>query len=217
VATWGRPLLCIALASLIAPACSGSDDGDGTAAPGSGTTTASPARDATTTAPPTTASRPTTTTTAPLYSFDNSVPPPKLVNTGTNYKRILQSLLDYEEWLASSRPDSKLVANIAAPGSQHERAQIADLTKLDARTQRFYEVERGPARFEVLSVEPTAVNARLVQQLKTQLVVDKRGTVRERRDVAEPTTSYLVLMIKGEDDHWRIASLTPYTGTDVTF
>ena len=54
--------------------------------------------------------RPTTTTrrpATPLYSFDNSVPPPKLINTGTNYKQILQSLLDYGNWISAHRPDPR--------------------------------------------------------------------------------------------------------------
>ena len=59
---------------------------------------------------------------APLYSFDNSVPPPKLVQTGTDYKRIMQSLLDYENWMAAHHVDPGLVRKVAAPDSANRRA-----------------------------------------------------------------------------------------------
>ncbi len=90
VATWGRPLLCISLLSVAACSSSETKAAVPSTAPASSTTTTAP--------------RPTTTTTVPLYSFDNSVPPPKLVNTGNDYKRILRSLLEYEAWIAAYRP-----------------------------------------------------------------------------------------------------------------
>ncbi len=107
MATWGRAPLYLALVLSVA-ACSSNDTK--ASAP-----TAPPSTRAPTTPP---APDPTTTTTVPLYSFDNSVPPPKLINTGTDYKKIVKSLLDYSSWMVGHHPTRDAVDTIAAPGSR---------------------------------------------------------------------------------------------------
>src|SRR5215210_4557369 len=135
VATWGRPLLCISLLSVAA--CSNSDSK--ATAP---TNVPPPVASTTTTAP-----RPPTTTTtpkpAPPYSFDNSVPPPKLINTGKDYKKIIQSLLDYSNWIAGHHPDRAAVREIAAPGSRAEATGFEQVGIYTRTKRRFYETYVG--------------------------------------------------------------------------
>ncbi len=79
---------------LVIGACSG----------GSATTSAPTTKPGSAGAPGSTVA-PTTTTTMPEFSFDDSVPPPELINTGTDYVAILKSLESYGNWLAAHRPD----------------------------------------------------------------------------------------------------------------
>jgi hypothetical protein len=57
----------------------------------------------------------TTTTTEPPYSFDGSIPPPRLVNTGTDYDAMVRSLAEYAAWLEAHHPDLCLISEVAAP------------------------------------------------------------------------------------------------------
>ena len=75
----GVSWVSIALLALILAGCGASAD----ASDGNPTAKST----STTTVAPT-----TTTTVPPPYSFDGSVPPPKLVNTGTDYEAIYRSL-----------------------------------------------------------------------------------------------------------------------------
>ncbi len=59
---------------------------------GAGSHAAAEESDGLPTATSTTAPAPTTTTVPPPYSFDGSVPPPPLLNTGTDYEAIYRSL-----------------------------------------------------------------------------------------------------------------------------
>src|SRR5262245_1311496 len=92
-------VIAIVVGALALAGCGGSGD----RAASDHTTTSAPA--------------PTTTTTVPPpYSFDNSVPPPKLINTGSNYASIARSLDDYGHWLYAHHPDPVLAAEISIVG-----------------------------------------------------------------------------------------------------
>lgn len=153
----------------------------------------------------------TSTTTAPkpppLYSFDNSVPPPPLINTGTDYPRIINSLLAYGDWLYGHRPDVSLVPNIAAPSSQVERAFDHDLPTLAHLHRRFYEIDSGPQTLTVISANDDSVSARLAQRLRRQEVVDQSGKVASSKAREEPTTTYSLLLMRARDGKWYMAAL----------
>ncbi len=102
----------------------------------------------------------TTTTTVPLYSFDNSVPPPEILNTGTNYKKILQSLLDYANWTGAHRVEPSLAVNFTAPSSTIDAGYRHDLGLLRDDRKRAYEVRNGQDEIRIVSRTPTVFTAR---------------------------------------------------------
>src|SRR5262245_34419066 len=81
-------------------------------------------------APTTTVPRATSTTTQPPatpYSFDDSVPPPPLINTGTDYIAITRSLIAYDAWLLSHHPDLRLAENVTPQGTNPYKSLAHDL------------------------------------------------------------------------------------------
>ena len=79
----GVSWVSIALLALVLAGCGAGADASADASDGHPAATS---RSTTTVAPT------TTTTVPPPYSFDGSVPPPKLINTGTDYEAIYRSL-----------------------------------------------------------------------------------------------------------------------------
>jgi hypothetical protein len=155
----------------------------------------------------TSAPKPTTTTTVPLFSFDNSVPPPKLINTGSDYKAIMQSLLDYANWIDAARPDAAFIPKVAAPGSNSAHSLEHDVEVLNRNRRRLYETTNGPRTIEIVSTTEDAVSARYVQHLRRQIVVDPNGKVIDQKVRDAPTTTYNVLMVRLKDDRWYLASV----------
>jgi hypothetical protein len=179
--------------------------GVGACGGGSGPVSSDPtaARPASTTS--TTLPRRTTTTTVPLYSFDNSVPPPTLVNTGSDYKKILQSLLDYGNWMAAHDPDPALIKNITAPGSPIEAAYRHDAGILHRLNKRAYEIRTEPNEITVRSAKPDLFTARVVEYIKTTRVVDAKGSVTSEAVEPQPQTiyRYVVGLLRGR---WYLVS-----------
>jgi hypothetical protein len=191
VATWGRQVISISLLGFAA--CSSSSQK--AAAPSS--------------APPTSSARPTstTTTTVPLYSFDNRVPPPKLVNTGTNYKDILQSLLDYANWTVAHRVEPSLAANFTAPHSAIDAGYRHDLGVLRADKKRGYEVRNGKDEIRIVSQTPSVFSARVNEHIVTQNIVDPSGKVTSRRRMSAPTTAYQYVVVR-VGERWYLAGVS---------
>ena len=179
-------------------ACSGSTTAESSpAAPASGPTSS-------TTALP----KATTTTTTPEFSFDDSVPPPKLVNTGTNYVAILKSLEAYGNWAGSHRPDPELVRGFVAGGTNLLDAYVRTFTILRDKSQRFVERLSGPDQLTIISSTANAFSATVEQNITLHRVVDASGHVfREAR--FSGLTKYLVLAVR-VGGRWYLAS------TDVT-
>jgi hypothetical protein len=100
------------------------------------------------TTPTTRSSSTTTSTTVPAYSFDDSVPPPKLVNTGTEYVAILKSLLDYGDWTTAYEPSPDVVDRFITPGTKLHAAYVKTLTTLSNRGQRYIEVRAGDDKYK---------------------------------------------------------------------
>ena len=192
MATWGRQVISISLLGFAA--CSSS-----------GTSKATAPRSA----PPTTPARPTTRTTSatPLYSFDNSVPPPKLVNSGTNFKKILQSLLDYANWTVAHRVDPSLAANFTAPNSAIDAGYRHDLGVLRDDKKRGYEIRNGDNEIRIVSQTPTVFSARVNEHIVTQKIVDPSGRVTSHRRMSAPTTAYQYVVVR-VGERWYLAGVS---------
>jgi hypothetical protein len=154
----------------------------------------------------TTASRPssTTTTSTPEFSFDDSVPPPKLVNTGTNYVAILKSLNAYLVWTAAHHPDPALVDQFAAGGTNLSKSYVDTLMTLRKKSQRFVERLDGPDQYTIISHTADAFSATIVQRITAHDVVSRSGdVVRSARFRGQ--TKYLALAARTAG-HWYLAS-----------
>jgi len=154
----------------------------------------------------TTVPQPATTTPAPApaFSFDDSVPPPKLVNTGTDYVAILKSLEGYGVWLTAHHPDPSLTPTFVASGTNLYDSAGAALTSLRNRGQRLVETTSAPDRFTIISSTANAFSARIVQQITSHRIVDRlRHVVREARFTG--STTYLAVAVRVHE-RWYLAS-----------
>ena len=141
-------------------ACSG-DDGETAAADAPSTTTTIVAA-TTTTAAPTTTTVPTPPTTPPPYSFDGSVPPPALINTGDDYAAIFESLDAYGGWLLAHNPDAELAREAYVQGtSAYERLQ-SSISNAIENDLRLVDV-RDATEVEVVDVALPIVSLRVVE------------------------------------------------------
>jgi hypothetical protein len=163
----------------------------------------------------TTAAKPssTTTTSTPEFSFDDSVPPPKLVNTGTNYVAILKSLESYGNWLGSHRPDPALVSTTIARGTKLNELFSRDLSRLRANGRRQVEVLGGPSSYTVLSANPAAFSMKVTEDVRSHRVVVPGGRVTSEVRYSGLTT-YLVLVVL-VDGHWTVATFDAQTPVSV--
>jgi hypothetical protein len=146
------------------------------------------------------------TTSTPAYSFDDSVPPPELINTGTDYVAILESLNRYAYWLDAHHPDPALVSTIVATGTKQHELLALDLVRLRDNHLRLIEkVGNRPTRFTILSRTPNAFSARVVQDVRVHQTVEPHGRVTSRVRFTEPTT-YLILVVL-KRGRWYLAAL----------
>jgi hypothetical protein len=153
--------------------------------------------------------RATTTTTAtttppPAFSFDESVPPPKLVNTGKDYVAILRSLVDYGNWLGAHRPNPTLTASIVARGTKLYDLYVQDLTRLRANSKRGIETLGGQSQFTILSVRPDAFSAKVVEDILVQKTVVASGRVTSEVHFTKPTTYLRLAVLVG--GRWYLAA-----------
>jgi hypothetical protein len=161
----------------------------------------------------TTAPRSTTTTSTPEYSFDDSVPPPKLVNTGTNYVAILKSLESYANWLAAHHPDPALTSRIVAQGTDMYDGYVQDYTRLRDNNSRAIETLGRATNYTIVSTTPDAFSARVVEDIRVHKSVVSTGRVTGEIQFTIPTTYIdLVVMVGG---YWHFASIDIYTPAHV--
>jgi hypothetical protein len=158
----------------------------------------------TTTATAATAATAATTTEGIDFSFDESVPPPKLVNTGNDYVAIVRSLVEYGNWLGAHRPIPSLTATIVAKGTTLYDLYVQDLTRLSANHVRGIETLGGPSRFTILSVRPQAFSARVVEDIRSQRTVVASGEVTSEVHFSEPTTYLRLVVLVG--GRWYMAA-----------
>jgi hypothetical protein len=140
----------------------------------------------------------------PEFSFDESVPPPKLVNTGTDYVAILKSLVEYGNWLGAHRPNPTLTASIVARGTKLYDLYVQDLTRLRANSKRGIETLGGQSQFTILSVRPDAFSAKVVEDILVQKTVVASGRVTSEVHFREPTTYLRLAVLVG--GRWYLAA-----------
>jgi hypothetical protein len=149
---------------------------------------------------------PTTTTPGPVpaFSFDQSVPPPRIVNTGTDYVAILESLERYGNWLGAHRPDPALALTTVTPGTQLLANYTHDLVNLRDNSVRIIEKLNGPTTYTILSKTPDAFSARVVENISVHQTVDRSGRVTSERRFVGPTT-YLDVVVRSHG-RWYFAA-----------
>ncbi len=147
---------------------------------------------------------PTTTTSTPEFSFDDSVPPPKLVNTGTNYVAILKSLEAYGNWTAAHRPDPSLPKGFVSGGTDLMNGYTKLLTMLHNKSQRFVERIGAPDEFTITSQTADAFSATVTQRITLHRVVNTAGKVVEQARFTGDTIYHtLVVRMSGR---WYLAA-----------
>jgi hypothetical protein len=153
----------------------------------------------------TTVPRATTTTSTPDFSFDDSVPPPKLINTGTDYVAILKSLEAYGNWTAAHRPDPRLVSGFVAGGTALSRSYINTLTILRDKHQRAVETLGGQSKVVIVSARPDSFSARVTEDINAHRVNDDSGHIVDEAHF-QGLTTYLDLAVR-VDGKWRLAAI----------
>jgi hypothetical protein len=200
-------VLVAGIVIVVVSACSGHTATTGAPTTNTSRSGASTAKTAATVRPRSAATATTTTVapaTAPEFSFDESVPPPKLVNTGTDYVAILKSLGAYGNWLAAHRPEPARVSTIIAAGTTLHDRFAGDLTRLRDNGKRLIEELGRPSEYTIISRRPTAFSAKSVEDVLAHRTVVASGRVTsEERRTAPTTYLMLVVLVRG---HWYLAS-----------
>jgi len=149
----------------------------------------------------------TSTTTVPLYSFDGSVPPPELVNTGDDFDAIYRSLDEYGNWLLAHNPDVALIGNIVPVGTEYFKTYEDDLAILNREGLRLYLAPSDAERIDLVDLVDEFASL-LVTHVEADLViVDSAGAVVDRARVPRRLRS--VLMVRDGAGYWRLVSLEP--------
>jgi hypothetical protein len=191
--------MSIALLALVLAGCGGSADASADASDGH--PTAKPSTS--TTVAPT-----TTTTVPPPYSFDGSVPPPKLVNTGTDYEAIIRSLDAYSHWLYAHNPDRALVGEVAVPASTPYNRIDGDLSDLATDELRVYDTASQLTSVQVVSTQGNAVSLRATYSDDHKVLVDRAQKVIDNK-VLPASSTFVVLLTSDDTGRWRLAAVDP--------
>ncbi|MGQ0826379.1 MAG: hypothetical protein ACT4OX_15350 [Actinomycetota bacterium] len=199
----------IALGLALAAGCSGGDDDSDesvTTTPATGSSTLP----ATTTTEP----EPTTTTTVPLYSFDGSVPPPPLVNTGTDYEAIYRSLDAYQHWLYGHNPDPQLIDEIVIPGTPLYDAFERDIGILLDDDSRAYDTASVITSVQVITAEPRSVTLSVQYTDDRRVLVARDGRILDDALLSSPSQSIAVLGID-QESIWRLVTVEDASSPEV--
>ncbi len=149
----------------------------------------------------------------PAFSFDdNAVPPPKIVDAGTDYAEILKSFRLYGNWLAAYRPDPTLIPRFLVRGRTFDDF-ASDLEWYRANSRRAIELLRGSIDVSIISTRPDAFSARVVEDIVAHQEVDASGAVTSDIRYTGPTT-YLELVVR-VGGKWRMASDAIQQAVDV--
>jgi hypothetical protein len=155
--------------------------------------------------PTTSTSAVTTTTTVPPYSFDGSVPPPPLVNTGRDFDAVYRSLDAYTHWLYAHMPDPDLVVEVAATGTRLSATYGDEVSQLRTSGIRMYDVNSRIRSIEVVDEHEDLVALRVSYDRDRRVLIDSTGWVVD--DEALPPVVADALLAADSDDRWRLAAL----------
>ena len=127
-----------------------------------------------------------------------------MVNTGTDYVAIVQSLEDHGNWLGAHRPDPTLTQDTVAPGTRLFAGYVDNLTYLRDHDLRFIEKLNGPTTITIVSATKDAFSARIVEHRSALQIVDRAGHLkREQRFVGLTTYLDVVVLAHGR---WYLAA-----------
>jgi len=143
----------------------------------------------------------------PPYSFDGSVPPPRIVDTGTDYLAIARSLLGYASWLKLHNPDSMLLPRVYVEGTDTTRRFSQDLDILAERSLRLVDVDQT-IDVETVSIDADIVTFKVLEHTTAQRLVDPTGHVVSERP-SGPLAAWIVVIAASPDGRWRIADISP--------
>jgi hypothetical protein len=141
----------------------------------------------------------------------DGTPAPKLENIGTDHLGIFLSLERYRVWLESHHPDPALVPRVWVDGTEIARRFKRELAELQQRRLRRVDVgDRSEAK--VVSVVDGTVTLLVDEHSARAEFVDDAGRVVSAR-AQGPVFQLVVLLDRGRDGRWRIASVE-YRVTD---
>jgi hypothetical protein len=149
----------------------------------------------------------TTTTVPPPYSFDGSVPPPPLINTGTDYEAIYRSLSAYARWAESHDPNPGVGDEVYVKGTETYDGYVRDLQVLEHNELRLVNVDER-LRASVVSVKSGLVSLRLWEHLGAMQLIDRGGRIRDERGFTSDL-NWTAVITQDAQGRWQIASVDP--------
>ena len=158
----------------------------------------------------------TTTTSAPgherpprVWNGDGTAAP-ALHNAGTDHRAIFLSLERYRVWLERHHPDPALVPRVWVDGTEIARRFRTNFVAQRAQHIRRVDVgDRTDAT--VVSVVDGSVTLLVDEHTPRVDFVDDRGNVVQSRPQG-PVLHFVVLLDRGRDGRWRIASVDERVG-----
>jgi len=135
-----------------------------------------------------------------------AVPPPKLVQTGSDYLAIASSIDDYHAWLLAHRPDAALARTIYAPGTRSYVEFTRNLEYLRAHQETLVSIGQH-CSYVVSTVRHSLVTLRLREVIAEDRTLDRAGRVVHTVRYAQPN-DYVIVLTRGADGRWRLADIT---------
>ena len=173
---------------------------------GAGSHAAAEESDGLPTATSTTAPAPTTTTVPPPYSFDGSVPPPPLLNTGTDYEAIYRCLSAYARWAVVHTTQMQPSPTRATPQVQPMTASTSDFDcsrRVQPPTRRCWR-NIGRRRSEHHCTSSSRCD--LTETVSALQLVDGQGQIVDSKVDSPHPLNWTVVMSQDTAGRWRIAS-----------
>jgi hypothetical protein len=198
VARW---LIVVLLGVLVA--CSGGSGGGDRRA-------ASPTTVAPTSAPP-----PTIDLSKPIPGGSlHGTPRPPLENTGTDYVAIFKSLTANFRWLTEN-PNPAVLAELFVPGTPPHDRRAAAYQFLVDNGYRWADEGYQLLDAQVVDARDDAVSLNVVENVEFERLVDASGMqIGQVRPHGTPE-SVSVLLSRGADSKWRVASSSRVDGSEV--
>ncbi|HMF04847.1 MAG TPA: hypothetical protein VKH17_08545, partial [Acidimicrobiia bacterium] len=144
----------------------------------------------------------------------HGTPRPPLENTGTDYVAITRSLIANLRWI-SENPDPALIADIFVPGTPGHDERAAAYQELVDKGYRWADEGYQLLDVHVADARDDAVSLNVVESVEFERLVDASGRqVGEVRPHGAPE-SVSVVLSRGGDSKWRVASSSRADGSEV--